>query len=57
MPIAADMLRAHGITGDAVLFDSLVSWLEEQELDCMSDLRMAGPLARLGGEYVHFLTL
>ena len=50
MPIAADMLRARGITGDEALFDLLVCWLEEQEFDCMSDLRMAGKLARLQGE-------
>ena len=49
MTISADTLRASGVTDDAVLLDSLVHWLEEQEIECMSDLRMVGPLARLEG--------
>jgi len=49
MPITAEVLLEHGIAVDAALSVFLVEWLRMQELDCMSDLRMCGPLADLQG--------
>jgi len=49
MPITAEVLLEHGLEVKDASCVLLCEWLKEQELDCLSDLRMCGPLADLPG--------
>ena len=49
MPITFESLRSHGISGDDVLLTRVCCWLVDQEFECMSELKAAGPLKNLCG--------